>query len=202
MHRRGLRPLVVAAFLGGSVVACSSSDGRELPPPRVPQTTTTPSAPVIQPSDAPPEVFQLSSPSFSDGGEIPARFTCDGESRSPALTWTGTPLEASSLALVVRDLTAAGYVHWVVTGIDPFVQGVGEDGLPENAIEGSNGDGTTGWTPPCPPAGTGEHRYEFALLALIDAVDLPPDTPAPQAASTLESAAVARSVVTGTVAAG
>jgi Raf kinase inhibitor-like YbhB/YbcL family protein len=193
---------VVALLVGASVVACSSSDGRELPPPRVPQTTTTPSAPVIQPSDAPIEEFRLSSPSFADGGEIPARFTCGGEGLSPALTWTGTPLEASSLALVVRDLTAGAYVHWVVTGIDPFVQGVGEGGLPENAVEGSNSAGTAGWTPPCPPAGTGAHSYEFALLALIDAVDLPPDTPAAQAAGTLESAAIARSIVTGTVAAG
>jgi Raf kinase inhibitor-like YbhB/YbcL family protein len=192
--------LLIATALGLSAWACSSSDGRELPPPRVPQTTTTPSAPVIQPSAAPADVFQLTSPSFAEGAEIPARFTCTGGSRSPALTWSGTPPEASSLALVVRDLSAGGRVHWVVTSIDPFVQGIGEDGLPENALEGTNGAGTTGWASPCPPAGSGVHTYEFAVLALIDPVDLPLDTPAEQAATTLETAAVARAVLTGTVA--
>ena len=157
---------------------------------------------MIQPADGSADVFQLTSPSFADGAEIPERFTCTGASLSPALAWTGTPAEASSLALVVRDLSAGGFVHWIVTGIDPFVQGVGEDGIPENAVELSNGAGTTGWIPPCPPAGSGVHTYEVALLALVDLVDLPLDTPAEQAATTLETAAVERTIITGTVAAG
>lgn len=189
---------MVAALLGGATLACSSRDGRELPSPRVPQTTTTPSADVIQPSDGSVDPFELTSPSFADGAEIPVRFTCTGESLSPALAWTGTPADASSLALVVRDLSAGGFVHWIVTGIDPFVQGVGEDGIPENAVELPNGAGTTGWIPPCPPAGSGVHTYELAVLALLDLVDLPLDTPAEQAASTLETAAVERAVITGT----
>ena len=199
MHRRPLLALLAAAVLGGSALACSSGDGRELPPPRVAQTTTTPSAPVIQPSGGPTDVFMLTSASFSEGGEIPERFTCNGDDLSPALAWTGTPLDASSLALVVRDRNAGGFVHWVVTGIDPFVEGVGEGGLPENAIAGRNGAGSVGWIGPCPPAGTGVHNYEFALLALLDPVDLPLDTPAEEAASMLEAAAVERAVLTGTV---
>jgi Raf kinase inhibitor-like YbhB/YbcL family protein len=200
--RRHALALVVAALVGGSVLACSSEDGRSLPPVRVPQTTTTPSAPVIQPSAGNVEVFVLTSEAFLDGGEIPERFTCTGEGLSPPLAWSGTPLDAASLALVVRDLSAGGYVHWVVTGIDPFVQGVGEGGLPENAIEGRNGAGTVGWTGPCPPAGSGVHTYELALLALPDLVDLPLDTPAEEAAAALEAAAAERAVLSGTVTAG
>ena len=92
------------------------------------------------------------------------------------------------------------YVHWVVTNIDPFVQSVGEDGLPENAIELRNSSGTTGWLGPCPPAGV--HDYEFTVLALVDPVELPLDAPAEEAASTLETAAIERAVITGTAAAG
>jgi Raf kinase inhibitor-like YbhB/YbcL family protein len=186
--------------LGGSALACSSSDGRGLPPPRVAQTTTTPSAPIVQPSAGSADVFMLTSTSFTEGSEIPARFTCTGDDLSPALSWTGTPLDASSLALVVRDRNAGGFVHWIVTRIDPFVQGVGEGGLPENAVEGRNGSGSTGWTGPCPPAGSGVHNYEFALLALVDPVDLPLDMPAERAAAALEAAAVERAVLTGSVA--
>jgi len=199
MRRRRLLALLAAAVLGGSALACSSSDGRGLPPPRVAQTTTTPSAPVIQPSAGSAEVFVLASESFAEGSEIPIRFTCSGEGLSPALAWTGAPLDAASLALVVRDRNAGGFVHWVVTGIDPFVQAVGEGGLPENAIEGLNGAGTVGWTGPCPPSGSGTHVYEFALLALADLVDLPLDAPAEEAATALEAAAVERAVLTGTV---
>ena len=106
------------------------------------------------------------------------------------------------MALVVRDRNAGDFVHWIVTGIDPFVQGVGEGGLPENAVEGQNSTGSAGWIGPCPPAGTGVHNYEFELLALVDPVDLPLDTPAEEAAATLEAAAAERAVVTGTAASG
>jgi Raf kinase inhibitor-like YbhB/YbcL family protein len=198
MRRRRLLALLAALGLGLAAVACSSSDGRELPPPRVPQTTT-PSAPVVQSPDGSAAVFTLASSSFADGTEIPVRFTCGGEGHTPALEWSGTPLDASSLALVVRDLNAGGYVHWVVTGIDVFVQSIGEDGLPEGAIEGLNSAGSTGWTPPCPPAGSGVHTYELALLALVDPVTLALDTPAERAAADLEAAAVERAVLTGTV---
>ena len=201
MSRRRLLALAIAAGVGATAVACSSSDGRELPPPRVPQTTTS-SLPGVQPPVGSVDVFSLSSPAFVEGSEIPARFTCEGESLSPALEWTGTPLDASSLAIVVRDLNAGGFVHWTVTGIDPFVQAIGEDGLPEDAVEGENGTGTSGWVAPCPPAGSGVHTYQFSLLALVDPVVLPLDTPAEQVAAALEEAAIERAVLNGTVTAG
>jgi phosphatidylethanolamine-binding protein (PEBP) family uncharacterized protein len=117
---------------------------------------------------------------------------------SPDLSWTGTPLDTVELALVARDRDAGGFVHWVVTGIDPFVQGVGEDGIPENAVEGPNGAGTTGWLAPCPPAGTGTHTYEVVLLALTGAVAVPPDATGEEAAALLEASASERAVLTGT----
>jgi Raf kinase inhibitor-like YbhB/YbcL family protein len=200
MPSRRLLALLGALGLGASVLACSSSDGRDLPPPRVAQTTT-PSAPVVQSPVGSADVFRLASTSFADGTEIPARFTCGGEGMSPALEWTGTPLDATSLALVVRDLNAGGFVHWVVTGIDPFVQSIGEDGLPENALEGLNSTGSPGWTPPCPPAGSGVHSYEFAVLAMVEPVTVPIDAPAEQAAAALEASAAERAVLTATVAA-
>ena len=199
MRRRPLLALVAALGLGASALACSSSDGRELPAPRVAQTTTTPSAPIVQPPVGSVDVFSLVSSSFEDGTELPARLTCQGQGLSPALTWSGAPLDTSSLAIVVRDLSAGGFVHWVVTDIDPFVLGVAEGGLPENAVESPNGTGSTGWYPPCPPDGDGVHTYEIALLALNQPASIVVDTPAEQAAATLESTAIERAVLTGTV---
>ena len=134
---------------------------------------------------------------------MPAELTCTGASVSPDLSWTGTPADAASLALVVRDRNAGGFVHWVVTGIDPFVQGIGEGGVPENAVEGPNSAGTIGWLGPCPPAGSGTHTYEVALLALPGARGAAPTgTTAEELAALLDAAAMERAVLTGTVTAG
>ncbi len=202
VRRLPLVALVVTGLLVGAAAACSETDGRVLPPADPRRTTTTSSAPAIQPPTGDLGVFTLRSTAFSDGGEMPAELTCAGEAVSPDLSWTGTPTDAATLALVVRDRNAAGFVHWVVTGIDPFVQGIGEGGVPENAVEGPNDAGTIGWLGPCPPAGSGTHTYEVALLALPGIVDLPADATGEQAAALLEASASERAVLTGTVTAG
>ena len=156
---------------------------------------------MVQASPGSSDVFMLTSGSFTEGDAIPEQFTCRGASLSPSLACAGTPIDATSLALVVRDRNAGGFVHWIVTGIDPFVLGVGEGGLPESAVEGPNSAGTTGWTGPCPPAGSGVHSYEFMLVALAEPVELAPESTAEQTAATLEAAAIESAVLTGTVAA-
>jgi len=45
--------------------------------------------------------FKLSSTAFPDGGEIPAKYTCEAEDISPPLAWTDVPPNAKSLALIV-----------------------------------------------------------------------------------------------------
>jgi phosphatidylethanolamine-binding protein (PEBP) family uncharacterized protein len=201
VRRRPLAPLALACLLAALPVACSETDGRTLPLADPARTTTTPSAPVIQSSAGEEEVFTLASASFLDGGVIPDELTCRGSAASPPLTWTGVPDDAVALAIVVRDKNDGGFVHWVVTGIDPAVQGIGLGGVPEGAIEGPNGAGRAGWLAPCPAAGTGVHSYDVLLLALPAVVILPEGATAEQAATLLETAAGERAVLTGTVAA-
>lgn len=199
VRRRSLLSLALAGLFAAVVMACSETDGRTLPPADPNRTTTTPSAPVIQPPTGDVDVFTLGSGAFADGGIIPDRLTCTGDAGSPDLSWTGTPLDAVELAIVVRDRDAAGFVHWIVTGIAPFVQGIGEDGIPENAAEGLNGAGAVGWLAPCPPAGSGTHTYEVALLALPSVVEVPPDATSEETAALVEASASERAVLTGTV---
>jgi Raf kinase inhibitor-like YbhB/YbcL family protein len=137
-----------------------------LPPPRPDQTTTTSAPPALDSSgtDGVVEVFSLRSAAFEPGGPILAGHTCDGADVSPPLAWASTP-PAAELAVVVRDPDADGFVHWVVTGIDPLVQGLGEGGVPEGAIEHPNDFGQAGWRGPCPPDGE-THTYEVAVYAL------------------------------------
>ncbi len=115
--------------------------------------------------------MQLTSSAFPEGGELPSKYTCDGENVSPPLSWTAVPPSARSLALIVEDPdTAHGtFAHWVVYYLPP-----GDGSLPEaaphtpalrnGAMQGKNGFGRTGYSGPCPPSGT--HRYFFRLYAL------------------------------------
>jgi Raf kinase inhibitor-like YbhB/YbcL family protein len=193
-----LLALSAVVLLGG---ACSSSDGRSLPPPDPHRTTTTVNTPVVaQPSDGGDggivEVFALYSAAFVEGTAIPELYSCDG-TVSPPLDWVAAP-PAAELALVVRDRDANGFVHWVVTGIDPVVQGLGEGGIPEGAVEAANGGGTVGWFGPCPPPDEGPHTYVFTLHALPEPLVLDGAATAEEAAQLVEGASSAQATLTGT----
>src|SRR5215813_14571492 len=60
--------------------------------------------------------FKLNSHSFSDGADIPKKYTCDGDDVSPELHWTDQPSPAKSFALIVDDPDAPSgpWVHWVL----------------------------------------------------------------------------------------
>ena len=193
MLRCRLLPLGLALLIVGLATGCSSTDGRTLPPPNALETTTTPSTPVIQ--TVPGGAFTLIGASFVGGQAIPAELSCQGSGLSPALSWTGTPTGTAELALVVRDRTADGFLHWVVTGIDPTVTGFGESGLPEGAAEAVNGAAVTGWSPPCPPAGDGVHFYEFALHALPGALGVLPGSAGSTTADLIEQASVTQATL-------
>jgi hypothetical protein len=47
--------------------------------------------------------LSITSSAFAPNGEIPRRFTCEGEDLSPPLAWTGAPAGTKSFALVVDD---------------------------------------------------------------------------------------------------
>jgi Raf kinase inhibitor-like YbhB/YbcL family protein len=192
--RRLSTTVALAAALLAILAGCDDQDGRALPPPSPDTTTTTttttaPEASVGTGDDR----FRLRSPAAEGGQELPARFTCFGAGVSPPLGWENAP-PATEYAIVARDLDADGFVHWVVTGIDPTVQGFGPAGLPEGATVGPNAAGGQGWAPPCPPDGT--HRYLFAVHVLAEPVVLDDGMPAERAASLVERASTAQAVLT------
>ena len=115
--------------------------------------------------------FALHSEAFDEGGEIPARHTCDGEDAPLPFSWSGTPDGTAELALTVDDPDARGFVHWVVVGIPAEVSEIGGAGLPAGAREGLTGFGRTGYGGPCPPSGS--HRYTATIYALSTPLDLP-----------------------------
>lgn len=117
----------------------------------------------------------LSSPAFVDHGEIPARYTCEGQDIAPPLRWSGVPAGARSLVLIVDDPDAPDpkapkmtWVHWVLYNLPPSVtelpEGVTSEHLPAGTLEGLNDWKRTGYGGPCPPVG--RHRYFHKLFAL------------------------------------
>lgn len=127
--------------------------------------------------DGAPAVITLDSPAFGHGGEIPARFTADGEGVSPPLTWRGLPDGAEFLALLVEDADVPfvrPLTHAILHSIPSSAAGLAEGAIPRRQHEpnpdgsapGRNGIGVVGWLPPSPPPGHGAHRYAFQLFAL------------------------------------
>lgn len=120
--------------------------------------------------------FKLHSTAFDEGGEIPARHTCDGEEAPLPFSWSGTPDGTAELALILDDPDARGFVHWLVVGIPAGASEIGEAGQPAGAREGRNDFGRTGYGGPCPPSGS--HRYAATLYAISGPLDLPADATA------------------------
>lgn len=189
--------------LAVALAACGTT-GRELrpaepgatAPPRSTSTTTT----FLEPSttaSVEPATFTASSPEISPAGELPVDVTCAGTERSPAVSWSAPPPEAAAIALVVTDLDDGGYVHWVVSGLDPAAGAIPTGSLPEGAVEGPSTADEARWIAPCPDEGV-VHTYELTLHALAEPVDVSASGSADEAVAALEAASLARSAITAT----
>jgi Raf kinase inhibitor-like YbhB/YbcL family protein len=119
--------------------------------------------------------LKVSSTAFENNGNIPMKYSCEGEEVSPPLSVSDIPAGAKSLAVILHDPDAAragGFTHWVVWNID-----VADKTLPENfkgAQQGLNGAGQPGYKGMCPPSGT--HHYHFMVYALDTKLSIDPKT--------------------------
>jgi Raf kinase inhibitor-like YbhB/YbcL family protein len=119
------------------------------------------------PRPSAPESLRFSSSSFSDGGDIPAKYTCDGASISPGLAWSETkPAKEFVLLMTDPDAPSGTFVHWVMYAIPANAESIGEGQGPSGAKQGVNDFGRGGYGAPCPPAGDPPHRYQLTLYAL------------------------------------
>ncbi len=188
--------MALLLVVGALLAACGTS-GRTLRDPAPgatapPRKTTTTVAAV----DTTPAVpFSLSSEAWAPGGEIPARFTCDGEDVSPPLTISGVPAGTAEVVLTVNDPSALGYELWAVAGIAPDTTEIPEGGVPAGATELTNDSGTRAWHGPCHSGGT--RSYDVTAYALPAPSGLGPDSTPPAVAAAV-AAATATAVLTGT----
>src|SRR6059036_3501719 len=100
--------------------------------------------------------MEITSPSFPNGGSIPARHTCDGQDVSPPLVWSGAPGGTRSFALVSDDpdAPAGTWVHWIVWNLPAGSTSLQENIPKKDTIPGGIRQGTTdfrtvGYGGPC-----------------------------------------------------
>lgn len=214
LRRRLLTPALALTLLAVAA-GCDSGDGRDLPEPGPDQTasiavtTTTAAAAVVDPAADPAVAaetpaseaadedgvfeFSLVAP-WQEAGAIPRDNTCDGLNISPSLSWSGVPAETVELAVVLTDLDADGYVHWVGFGIDPTTTGLASGEVP--LAEALNSADTIGYTGPCPPSGT--HAYLIELYAISQQIEYTRGDPAADVIAAIQAASLAQSSVIGT----
>lgn len=103
-------------------------------------------------------------------------FGCNGENKSPQLSWSDAPAETKSFAITMYDQdapTGSGWWHWVVfnipNGAIELIEDAGNlqnSSLPEGSIQGLTDFGTRGYGGPCPPQNDKPHAYVITVYAL------------------------------------
>lgn len=113
----------------------------------------------------------MSSSEIGPNSLLPSDYTCDGESATLPLEWSGYPKETRYYALIMHHVASSTDIHWywILYNIPATVQN-----LPKNV----SGIGTLGtnsindkmeYSPPC-SQGPGGKAYIFTLYALSEMV--------------------------------
>lgn len=99
---------------------------------------------------------------------------CGGDNLSPQLSWSGAPKGTQSFAVTMIDLDVKPHQwsHWILVDLPPATTSLPR-GLktPPGHAQVLNSDfGDAAYDGPCPPKGSGLHRYEVTVWALPTAV--------------------------------
>lgn len=149
-------------------------------------------------------VMRLSSDAFAHNEAIPKKYTCQGDNISPQLKWNRRPEGTSVYALIMEDYDAKGrngnaFVHWVIANLkdSELPEGVNLSDL-EDIVVGVNDMGHTNYDGPCPPRGSGVHRYYFTIYALSKKVQLRPGVTATNLRATIAPYILEETTLVGT----
>jgi Raf kinase inhibitor-like YbhB/YbcL family protein len=133
--------------------------------------------------------MNLESSGFENNEKIDVQYTVEGRDISPPLSWSKSPVETKSFALICDDPdapsprrpAAESWVHWVIFNIPAerfdLPQEIGKELEPEEvdgAKQGLNSwsKDNVGYRGPAPPPGSGQHRYFFKIYALDTMLEL------------------------------
>jgi Phosphatidylethanolamine-binding protein len=126
------------------------------------------------PPSAPLESFTLNVDSLAPGSALPEVYSCEGASKSPAVSWDGIPAGTKSLVLILDDPDAPGgtFTHWIVYNIPPDARSI-RDGqtaqkvLANGAQQGNSSARSRGYYPPAPRSGQPTGTCSGCMLLIL-----------------------------------
>ena len=101
--------------------------------------------------------------------------------------------------LLITDPDAGGFIHWMVTAIDPSTTELPPGTVPPGAVVLNSSDGQPAYVPLCPPPGPA-HTYEFTLYSLSSPSGLTTAADTRAASAQVATSATQTAVLTGTYA--
>jgi Raf kinase inhibitor-like YbhB/YbcL family protein len=132
-----------------------------------------------------PSPLKLTVAGYSDGGDIPAKYTCAVKppGGSPQIDWSGSPAGTMSYAVIFHDgdvhpgKTFDDVTHWIAWNIPVTATGLSANlptkaDLPDGTHQGKNIAQQVGYFGPCPPPGL-PHHYTLEVYAVDSKLDLP-----------------------------
>jgi Raf kinase inhibitor-like YbhB/YbcL family protein len=154
----------------------------------------------------PAAAMTLESPDLKPGAPIPKAQVyprCGGENRSPALAWSGAPPATKSFVVTMIDQSVrpALWSHWILVDLPPGVTRLpgGLTATPAGARTIAGNFGDPRYDGPCPPEGSGVHRYEVTVWAMPQArFDAQPDGDARVLQEALIKQSLAHATIAGT----
>jgi phosphatidylethanolamine-binding protein (PEBP) family uncharacterized protein len=124
----------------------------------------TPVAAVTPPSTG---NFSVTSSAGSNGGLLPAEYTCDGSGATVPLVWSGAPTGTTEYAVLMTTLPGDGTTkwNWVLYGIPGGIKALTKDTFGLGTV-GVGSDGpSNAYNPPC-SQGPGAKLYTYTVYAL------------------------------------
>ena len=152
----------------------------------------------------------LTTPAFTDGGEIPRKYSQHdpGHPLSPQLEWTNVPADTASFVLIFHDPDAAiqrrveDSLHWIIFNIPGTARGLPE-GVPrepklaDGSIQPMNPLGKHyGYRGPG-RAAVPHHHYTFELFALDITLPLGIDATRPDVLKAIDGHILDKAVLMG-----
>src|SRR5689334_20467802 len=123
----------------------------------------------------------LTTPAWTDGGMIPAKYSQIGGQVSPPLAWSNVPDGVQSFVVIAHDADQAvgqatdDTLHWMVWNIPASARAL-DEGMPQgNAATGPRQISATGpyYRGVAAPTGGAAHHYVFEIYALDANINVP-----------------------------
>ncbi len=155
-----------------------------------------------------PATMQMSTASFTDGGDAPEKHTCLAKNPvSPGFTWIDPPTSTVSYVLMfhVPDVHPKkgkdDSFHWTVWNIPGTARAIPEglpakSPLPDGSQQTVNSEGHIGYAPMCGRPGKKLH-YMFELFALDTKLDLPANPSRDQIMNAMDGHIVGKNMYIG-----